>query len=220
MKLPLAVLLLACPFVAHASINRCADTTGTLIYSDQPCKAHHAVEAGPPIKTADDDKPSAATTSAETAPARTLVDRRSLRATALDAGRLANVGVGCPAYSKAALAEATRRAFMARDANQLSGLTDWRGSSRREADRLLSRYAYLVKHPVASVGVDTVQTATLEQTAQLQIDPYTGQPVYSDVATPPVDAIRVEFANTLGGEPSLNQYFKYASSGRCYWLKP
>jgi len=212
-RLAILVLLVA-PLSAHALINRCADRTGTMIYSDKPCKAHHAVEAGPPIKTPD-DAPGAAMATATAASK--VLDQRSLRAVATDASRLNGAGVGCPAYSRSSLAEATKRAFESRDANQLASITDWKGTSRREADQLLVRYAYLVKHPVASVNVGTVAAATLEPTAQAQL-PSADPAILTDVATPPVETIVVELGN--GVDPSMTQYFRFAASGRCYWLKP
>jgi hypothetical protein len=206
--------LLAAPLSAHALINRCADRTGTMIYSDKPCKAHHAVEAGPPIKTPEDAP------GAKPASANPVLDQRSLRAVAVDASRLGNTGLGCPAYSRSALAEATRRAFESRDANQLSGITDWKGTSRGEADRLLARYAYLVKHSVASVNVGTVAASTLQPVAQAQLpQPAADDGVLTDVAAPPpIETIVVELGN--GVDPGMTQYFRVASNGRCYWLKP
>jgi hypothetical protein len=212
--LPLA-LLASLP--AHALINRCADQQGTFIYSDKPCAAHHAVERAPPLPNPSEQQTPAA--NANPAAAKALVDERSLRSVALDAGRLQNTGIGCPAYSRAALAEATRRAFLSRDANQLAGITDWRTSSRGAADRLLSRYAYLVKHPITNVSVGSVAASTLEATAQAA--PLPGEPeVLSDVATPPVETIVVELAGATAADPTMIQYFRFASSGRCYWLKP
>ena len=202
--------LLLAPLSAHALINRCADRTGTMIYSDRPCKAHHAVEAGPPIKTPD-DAPAASSASSK------VVDQRSLRAVATDASWLNGAGVGCPAYSRASLADATKRAFESRDANQLASITDWKGTPRGEANRLLARYAYLVKHPVASVNVGTVAAATIEPTAQAQL-PSADPAILSDVASPPVETIVVELGN--GVDPSMTQYFRFVASGRCYWLKP
>lgn len=201
------LVLLAVPFSAHALINRCADRSGTMIYSDKPCRAHHAVEAGPPIKTPE-DAPATPTAASK------VLDQRSLRAVATDASRLNGAGVGCPAYSRNALADATKRAFASGDPNQLASITDWKGTSKREADQMLSRYAYLVKHPIASASVGTVAASTIEATAEAQLP----TAVVTDVAPPPVETIVVELGN--GIDPSLTQYFRFAASGKCYWLKP
>jgi hypothetical protein len=126
------ILLMITGAAYAASINRCIDADGILVYTDSSCRSLGIAERS--------DEP-------------IVIGVRAVRKLQLR--------LGCAARSPEALRSAVADAIDQRDFNALSGLYNFDGRSRRTAAPVVSRLERMAKRPVAVIELVTMQSESL-----------------------------------------------------------